>query len=238
MYSIVVSSSDRISGVSSTDFEVRLPQTFSEITEASLDFCVVPAATYVIESSFNQLPILEGSTNKTATIPPGDYSGFSLANALQNALNSVGSGYTCQFDQQTYKLTINGTVSFSLLFFQNPRLGKILGFGIYNTAIRLSHTGENAVSLLQPLIACISIEQLDTTIYTSKRTLNSSFVIQLEEGTGKLNTYRPLFPSIKTTRERTFGSMQVKLTDLDGVPLNLQELDWSFGITLYSKTKK
>jgi len=90
---------------------------------------------FYISSTTNKIDFNEGSGELTATISTGAYSASSLATAIQNALNSVGSlTYTVSYSDTTNKFTISASGTFSLLWKTGTNsaqtIGKHIGFDI------------------------------------------------------------------------------------------------------------
>jgi len=89
----------------------------------------------------------------TVQVPEGNYTGTTLASAVQTAMNGAGAGdtYTVSFDNTTYKMTFTTTGASMLLdFVTSPDLAVILGFVAGNTyGPAASITSPNVVNIIE-----------------------------------------------------------------------------------------
>jgi hypothetical protein len=222
---------------SSTDFHIQFTGNFPEIHFAELLWAAIPLSTFTISSTNNTIYFNENATNKSATIPAGYYSGSSLADAAQSALNSVSGGYntyTVSYSSSTYKMTFSAANPFSLLWATQPSPNLAFGFPATNTVSATSVTSTQACQLNSPQACNISIRELDNPIYTGSTMLGSTFIIPLASGSSYLNVYEPHSRVVVTTQPRVFNRFYIKLTDMDSNPLSLGNSDWQFAVTLYT----
>jgi hypothetical protein len=79
----------------------------------------LPMSFYTTNSNNNIIVFQEGATVKSCTLPPGNYTIDTITNAIANAMNSVSSGYSCNFNLLTRNLTITNATAFSIRSFTN-----------------------------------------------------------------------------------------------------------------------
>jgi hypothetical protein len=185
-YKLYIDSSKRTSdSISSTNFQVNFPGNFPEILMAELKFLMIPLSTYTIDINNNLLSFTENSTNKTATIAPGNYSGNALASAAQDALNTSIGGYNTyvvSYDSQTFKMTFSAGNPFALRWSVAGSPNLQFGFLGVDTTSATSTSSTQVCQLSTPLVANISIPELDTTIFTGSSMQGSTFLVPLKEG--------------------------------------------------------
>ena len=110
---------------SDSDFKIQLGRNIflPDDTIMHIENCVIPHSWYTIETGINDslyLQVYEGSSVlcSTITIPSTNYTGQSLQQALQSALNVAYPTYfTVSYDalKNTIKITIIGTLAFKIL---------------------------------------------------------------------------------------------------------------------------
>jgi hypothetical protein len=239
MFKIFIDSAKRTSAsASSTDFHVHFTGNFPQIDFAELHWTQIPLANFTVPKTGNVINFNENSTNKTATVTPGYYSGTALAQKVQDALNSASGGYNTYavtYDSSTFLMTVSATQPFSLLWASQPSLNIQCGFAKTNTTAGTSVTSTQACQLNLPLAANISIRELDSVVYTGSIMLGSTFILPLSSGSSYLNSYEPQNRLINRTMPRVFNRFYIRLTDMDGNVLDLGNSDWSFAMTLYTK---
>jgi hypothetical protein len=239
MFKIFIDSAKRTANSSSsTDFHLHFPVNFPEVQYAELHFAAIPLSTFTVTNTNNTIYFNENSTNKSATIPAGYYSGSSLAAAAQTSLNTASGGFntfTVTYSSTTYQMNFSGTQPFALLWGTQPSPNLQFGFTAQNTSSGTSITSSQACQLNTPQVCNISIRELDNPLYTGTTMLASTFICPLSQGSSYLNTYEPQSRYIVTTQPRVFNRFFIRLTDMDGNPLNLSNSDWQFAMTLYTK---
>jgi hypothetical protein len=107
-----------------------------------------------IQSGSNDLTFEDSvPTQYTVQVPAGNYTGTTLAAAVETAMNGAGSGdtFTVDFDTNTYKMTFTTTGADLLLDFStSPDLAVILGFvsgSTYGPAASI--TSPNVVNIIE-----------------------------------------------------------------------------------------
>lgn len=150
----------------------RIGQTFTLVNLSSITKCVafiltyysnvaaikvleaqIPFTFYVFNSKNNTFLLTEsyGGGARTVTIPPGNYTQFTLPSVLQTALQTAsanGWGYSVTYSQATNKLTITGPLagSFPPLYFTLTFGTNIYDNGRTNPRLALGFSGGPNVS--------------------------------------------------------------------------------------------
>lgn len=150
---LTIDSKKRIRG-NSCDFEIPVSPALGGINKISLLSCSIPLTHYNINSSNNVLVFSDGVLMFNVVLPIGSYTRFNIEQLLEDALNLSGSGivFTVEFSDFLYKLTISGDAPFSLLFASNTlnSIAYVLGFDPVDTALAVSHMGNNSMNLSVP----------------------------------------------------------------------------------------
>ena len=109
MRQIFVDSRDRITGTSS-DFTIQLPSTLvlEGRHQARIDDLRIPMTIPTISSTNNTIQALMGSTPYTVTIPTSQYTGDSLAAAIQTVLTAAIPGsWSCVYYANLISMSIS-----------------------------------------------------------------------------------------------------------------------------------
>lgn len=121
--------------------------TLSNALETAFSDWIWTSYAFEVDATSNKIDFEEGGVDYVATVASSTYSSVSdLATAIQTALNAAGATgtFTVSVDED-YKLTIESTVAFSILFHTAPNkfvgLLQHLGFGDYDTDTTTSHVG-------------------------------------------------------------------------------------------------
>lgn len=242
---------------SSANFTNVYSQTFHNITKVQLNWVSIPDSVYNITSSndtvlWNQdSPV---SANCSSVLTHGLYTSSELATAIQDALTEGGSGstWTVEFDTATMKYTTQKTDGG--LFYWRMAAGPTpyYEFGLSNTVIDVitGRTSTIAVfnisdyisRLERPSVINLSINEFDSPLYlgrgdnSSAPSIASSFLVPFKDGNGAINVYKP-FCSKNTkalSTPTTFSSLKVKLTDINGAPVDLNNADWSAHLSIFA----
>ena len=147
-YIFSIKSSDRLQGdpedfvVECTSFEGMVVKTME------LNSVEIPNSIYPFTSSNNVITFNEGGGDLTATITAGSYSASQLATEIKTRMDAAGSDtYTITVNDNTKKMTIASTGTFTLKFSEDNSPYYELGFTNSDTSSAASHTGTNVVRL-------------------------------------------------------------------------------------------
>ena len=118
----------------------------------------------------------------------------------------------------------------------NPLL---VGFAVSDvTTSGLTITGPNAAQLNPYQVVNIIIDQLGTSANKPTALLPSTFTVPLTGGLIVANSF--IFPydmRIPTRKDIILKQISVKLTDLQGNVINLNNYDWAFKATCFVNSK-
>lgn len=102
----------------------------------------IVSSQYDIDSRNNKLYFNDGS-ERTATIASGRFAFGTLAQAVEDAMNAVSSGYQVSFSTISYKMTISHGSSFTLQLSNTTNsIWSNLGFNTSADLVGTSHTGD------------------------------------------------------------------------------------------------
>lgn len=152
--SILVRSTDRLaSSASSNSFECK----FQEPIEGYyvLRWATIPNSLYNVTSSNNQIYFIESTVSYVGTIEPGNYTGKTLATAIETAMDAVSPVvHTVFFNPITGKLSVFvgvGTVGFEFGSNTLNTAAKVMGFADADVAEAANVEGVKSVFLGYPL---------------------------------------------------------------------------------------
>ena len=235
---ILIQSKDRISG-SAERFIVRVPP-FHDITGVSLLAATIPNTLYNIDSSNNVVYWDRGGA-LMATLPPGAYSITSLMVMLGSLMSAADGAfsYTIAYSETTMKLTISTTAAFSLsVDNQDFALWTVLGWGGQTapTAAALSHTAPAVVRLDFPNQLLINLGEWCPANLASTANIRSNFVVCMDHDSQYVMTHKQLTSfdnGADYTTRNGLTTMQVALTDPDGLLVDLNGSEWSMVLRVF-----
>lgn len=242
---LLIRSIDRVSGTSS-NFALSLRTPLQEGLY-SLDVLQCPNTFYNVASGINNvIPLFENSTQKTATIPPGSYTGATLAVALATALTSASSSYNTyavafNSAQMTFTFTASGggnfqfqygTVSSALSRGNAQLLGFVKGT---DTTAGTSLTSANVCDLTYPTFVFLKIDQNNSIATASTQSTNTwgggSYIIPCDvNGSGIIYYYKEMYFDQKCYIYPN-SNPTIQLVDMFGNVMNLQGAEWDFLLT-------
>jgi hypothetical protein len=226
-------------GGSSSDFTITLSER-KAIKGWQIEWVTIPLTIYNISTNNNVISFTENSVLKTATIPVGTYTGDTLADAVETAMNTASATYNVfevEYDHTTYKVTFSVPTTnnpFRLDCSANLFPYSELGFSKVNTASSTTIRSPSPVSLSKPHAIVVSIPELDNTILTGTYGIHGSCVIPVGLNLGRTLHYEPENKIINTLNNtKNVSTISVKLLDLDNNKIDLNGSDWTLNITLF-----
>ena len=236
---LFIDSRDRTNGTS-TNFSIRLPQTYAGVKEVSLESAFVPNVIYNITSSNNVIPVIISATTYNATLTPGRYSAGLLALEMQSKINTAvaasGATFTVTINDSSFLCTITGSTTFTIDFGSATSPWRELGFANAVTASGTSCTGTNAVQLNLPTALFLNVSEWshNAIAVTGTHSYTPSFVLPLASNPGDVSSYSALanFRQKITLPGVTFASLRIRLTDNNGTEVSLQGAEWSCLVSL------
>ena len=238
---LIIDSRERNSSnsISSSNFNINLYSSISNIEKVRLNWVQIPNTFYNINTNNNIVSFTENSTLKTATIPVGSYNADELASELQSILTTASgeyNTYTVSYNPQTFMFTFSANNAFQFNCSKSLFPYHELGFSNIDTNSATNITSSYVISLEQPTEIIISINQFDKRIITSTSQFGETFNIVNKAFIGELLFYEPDGGIIKDLfNVQTFNSLEIKLLDRYGNVLDLNEADWSMSLTCFNK---
>lgn len=235
---IEINSADRTpSSVSSTNFQVALPHSYSAVSKATLRSVKIPNVFYNISSTLGNATIVwqRGANGYSVTIPDGNYSTTTLATQLAASMNATDSNsYQIAFSTTSYTTTITGTAAFTIYFGSAPAVGmaKILGFNPVSTATATVVTGTKAWNLALPYTFYINISQLG--MFAESTSKNQyTFLLPSNANGGDLITFdEGNYKNSISVNVANLSFLNIELRTTNGAYANLLGLDWTFILRL------
>lgn len=237
--------SDNFTIVDTQERFVNIPQSVKAVT------ITIPVTWYNVTSANNKFSFTGASTGlHNITITPGNYSGTTLAKALQDAINAIlgCGGYTVVYDCPTGKFTISSkTENFTIDFTILENMANILGFDEIVTISAMSHTSTTVANIIidtEIWICTNMISGIDNGVLpwtsnppkTEKQGIIACVPITACFG-GIINYIVPIeFPSYIITNSKFANpgtnprELQLALAFPSGAPLSLNGHDWSMQI--------
>ena len=197
-----------------------------------------------ITTSNNKFSIIEsGPTTIPITIATGHYTGATLADAVQAAMNLVGGQtYTVVYDPNTFTFQISSASPFQLDFTVDDSMASSLGFTNIITTSSTELTSPN-VAILQPdtevFISSNLISGIDNGVVPWFSGSTSDFhilgIIPMVTPFGSLIDYEAkkeepylnISQSEFAKLQNTNYSLSFTLFFLSGIPINLRGAHWS-----------
>ena len=240
LHNVVVNSHERLSSsASSTDFEVILYSTLSNVSKIQLNWIQIPNSIYNISSSNNIVTFTENATLKTATIPVSAYNSDELATELASILTTASGGYntyTVTYNTETYMFTFSATNAFMLNCSKAKFPYHELGFSNSDTSSATSITSSYIVSLEQPNELIVSIHETDSLLITGDTQFGATFIIPNKAFLGEVLTFVSNVPMYMVLSEHTtITNLCIGLKDRYRNTIGLNGADWSMSLTMYLK---
>lgn len=226
---IIIDSSKRSSynrdGVLSTSskFEIELKYAKNHIKKVLLRRAVIPNTIYNINANNNTFSFTISATTYTGTITPGVYTATSLADAIQTAFNALFAGFTVAYSTSTLKITISHASAFTI----NSRTANCyteLGFGTIGVSAT-SQTGSKVVSLARPYYFFVNVAELSSH-YMTVEEKKATWVIPKNVNSNGVVDYEPENPIEIDCNNLTLKTLNIHLTDAEGVDIDLNGSEW------------
>jgi hypothetical protein len=118
---LLVDSRDRLPLTTQSQYTVKLPKTYENVYAVTLKSAEVPYGWYTFSEARGNLTFLASTTSATEnfvtiTIPEGNYTATTFAEALEVALNVDLANFTVSYSTSTNTLTIENTGGYWLDF--------------------------------------------------------------------------------------------------------------------------
>jgi len=243
-----VDSSDRDEGTIS-NFSVRIELPRNEVKFIELIRIEFPNIIPLIRTNVNDKLIFEdiSGTNRTITIPQGNYTIRQLLDKIKTLMNAFNSGvFDLTYDVNSNKINISCNSNFKI-FVNNSTILNLLGYTStadmtgddnYIGDIIFDLSGLNYVYVQTNLIHGLQNDKIMTTnkkVHNSY--LSSLCKIPLTTSYGEIEYYEPPTKMRINTSHKQISNLSFRIVDKDGKNLIL-ERDYSITLILYSQKPK
>jgi hypothetical protein len=238
------------------NYNITLPERINDVKSIEIMNIEVPISFYNISmnlgNNYFKLMNPDGSNPAVITIPDGQYTGFILAEKINNLLTtSIYSGLQYNFDGTRSKFTGNVKIEFDIDSTGNndkynfkSKLGWLLGFRNTSYAITTNIVSEAAVDLNGPRYLYLAVDEFNNKGNQNSfvTPLSNSIINKKVIARVAMNTY--MFPynlnasftrfNGLTSDVRSYNGtvdmqkLNVQLLNENGFPMQLNGLDFSF----------
>jgi hypothetical protein len=241
---ITINSKGRTSGTIS-DFRVQLNPAPQDVIGWSVHSIQIPTSYYVITTANYEIKWEDAvPVEFKAQIPVGNYSGSTLATALQTAMNGVVAGFTVTYNTSNYKLTWAHAANFKILTTSSI----YVNIGSPPSVLGLSATSANAIEISGTRYIYIKSTKLGSgrkkhIVSDNSSTGNSAtfkdYIAVLEQDvvvgnflTKSANERDPL----NLTDIQVLDYIDLSLEDDDFNIIDLNGLDWAINVEIHHST--
>jgi hypothetical protein len=253
---LYVNSSARVSG-SPSSFRWESPVDLSAegTVHCAITSVVLPHIWYGIQTGVNDKfyirQVASSSVNSIMTVPAGNYSASALAAKLAQLLAGVAlssHSYSCSYSSVTQKITITSVGSFLVysdaVLRQQGMIGStnLISPQSINQVLNSPTQDTASTSWTSGIINLARIHE----VYIRSSTLANSSTL---DSNGRYDTLRRVpitcaYGELQVTDSsfeasdlmnisgRTISSINIQLTDSAGSQIDMQDMDWSFAISL------
>lgn len=228
---LLIRSSDRIKGTSS-NFEVTLPDVLNDVTDVALLNVHIPNTMYNVRLGKNDTIHFFDGTENIATLTPGAYNIITIKNAIEAAMNLVGSQiYSFVYSQVLMKITISAPGNFIIR--GTGTMNYILGLEVLDTASLNTHTAPYVIRLDMPLNIIINIMELNRSFSRSTNNIHGNFIVTTQGNTQDTMVWNrgTNYPLNNQYQSSGITSFRITLRRSDGEILDLNGGD--FEMLLY-----
>lgn len=221
----------------SNSFRIKIEPALRELKSARLIALNLPVTNYNINSANNIIYVNNGVTTSNAVITPGIYTATTILVAIKAAIEATGVGgtITATFSDLTYRVTIAGTVAFSLAFSNILNSSAhILGFPNVNTSSSTSHEGSYAINLSVPPCVFIRIDEFPV-MCKSTNGVNGTYPVYLNTISGEISFHfdNTHYHNETSSTVSNINMLNVTLVDpRDGTLFDLNGNDWAMLLEL------
>jgi hypothetical protein len=236
---ICIRNTDRTTG-NDSNFNVKVTSSMSGISKLSIRDVQIPISMYPIANNINNTLKVNGNL---VTIDEGVYDLSTFLTELKAKLDASPGGitYTVTQDSKTKKITIAGTLTFTLDLSASNSLFRVLGFDqtLYPTA--LSHTGPYILNLNQRLecFFVYSRRLLKHSFHTQVSNNTNPFLVILNPSTpfGSVLRYEPQSVSL-IYNYKVFAKLNlvdIQITDANNEPIDFNNQQFIMNLIGYAQ---
>lgn len=232
---LYIDSKDRTTGTNES-FSVTMASEITRVKQVEVVSVEIPFSYYVITASNNNLRFQDSEPIVfNAAVPAGNYDATSFCTALQTAINGVLSGSTVTYNATTMKISIVTESSISLRL-TGSTIASVIGLSA-NTSLSTTSTPQQPLNLSGPnylMISSSAIMKLKST-QPFWRSAKDDVLHKMTVGTvsGTILIDKPIGVSkIQYSTRQKIQTIDLQLTDPDGVAIDLNGQRWSLTLAL------
>lgn len=194
----------------------------------------IPISFYNINYTCNVLYYNRG-TNKTITMPIGNYTITSFISTLQQSFSTLGDNITITFNQSTGILTFTSASGDFTFYTANTTMFRVIGFDTgtdYTSSggILLATNPFNLTTITQ---ISISSDTLVTHSYSTNSVANILFTLSVDKSPFNYLIYNLQQNSSRVIlRNRSIDAISIKLKDEYGNFINFNNQEWNMTLCL------
>ena len=195
----------------------------------SVIHAVIPYSFYQIDSTNNVLLYTVNSQNYQLIIVPGNYNVRQLASFLTNNM----TGFTVTYNSISNKLNfVHSSSDFS--FSELSTCFNLIGIkSPYNMSVSNVLTSYHNIDLMPHKCLCISSNLVSSSINISSQSeLGILISLPITESPFSIITYRGDTSHQQCLYKNAFSTIQIRLTDQNGKPLDLNGIHWAITLQL------
>lgn len=224
---------------SSAASAIGFANTTASVTSATSDF-KVPGPIFKFNGPNTDFIINDGTADRTISLTPGNYTSSELASHLQTKINAHVSlsGFSVSYSTNTYKLTISAGIAFTVK--SSGSASSLLGFTTDVASVANSVTSNVIADISGPnylLVKSVTLsDPRETKTHVDNVYTDYIHKIVIDESVGDYIVDKANYrSSIVYPTAQTFQRMDFRLETEDGKLINLNGLDWSFGIVFVTR---
>lgn len=227
-----IDSKDRISGTNE-NFEIKLSKSIERVKNIDIVSVEVPWTFYVLNSTNNVLSFTVGATPHSITVSPGNYDAITFVQLIQQLMNATASGFSVAWSSTNYKITFSNASSFNIIY-STSTISSLIGLTA-DSGATTSFTCQGVINLSGPnyiyIKSTVLVQPKVRLPFVSSDESTTLYKVQVSTGPGTTLIEKNLFPiPIRYGTRQTIQQFDLRLTDSDGVTLDLNGQRWSMTI--------
>lgn len=222
-----------------TNFTVKLPSKLVGVSAIEISSAQIPTSFNTINTSNNVLTVDTGSGAFNIIVTPGNYTGDTLAVELKNKLNTTSSNWDVVYNGTTFKYT----------FSRNIGNFDIAASGSINSILGLSTTIPSGINTqyTAPLIAnpsvynyffimsdsLLSYKRIKPIVNGENKNVLTKIPFANAASGSQINYTKVVTNKILLPSRPVISSFDIRLTDPNGVQIDLNKIPWALSILFY-----
>lgn len=239
---LYLDSSKRVSGTTS-NYLIQLVSPVDRVNAVEVIGAEIPYTFYALNNSNNVLVFTDGKIMYNYTMPAGNYSVQTFSDALTAGMdaafraNAQAAGFTTSFSSTSYQYTLmHHSVPFQLLL-AGSTIAPVLGL-LANSTLGLSFTMQRVINLSGPnylfiwSTALAKPKRIRPYVNGTQSNVLYKVPITVNPGDIIINTSYMTDNLLRYGTEQSIQNIDIQLTDPNGIPVDLQGLEWSCTVVL------